>query len=470
MRKIITSLAAIIVVVFGMYACDIPGMNANNNDGAGPEITSQPRDTSVELGEIASFTITAKDAISYKWVHNNTDTVYSGAPILAFLNGVEASDTGAYKCIVGNVSGATTVSNTVHLHVGSSSTGTNPPVITSQPHDITVSAGGTATFTVTASGAVPLSYQWMKGSSNLTGKTSASLVLANVSSADTGNYKCKVTNSLGSVTSTTAHLGLGGGNSSGLLEFDMSVLNSLNPTSGTMITREIEYYCDTTGATLADTTIDTSFYAVTGGKLYTWDDPKACYADQMSGTSTTVIGTWTAIEGMQVQIPAAYKPAGCTGLQDSSYDDFGGLFENATVIYTVSATKVHAKISGDVCFAELFSDSFVDTGNGITASNLSCASVDLTNSSNHTTATITSTFSNNTLGLQFKSGSSTCTISEPIPVPGVLPNCSQAQDTTFFTCLDNSPFFQTALAKKSAGSRALQQRFHKSFSMKRKGF
>jgi uncharacterized repeat protein (TIGR03803 family) len=83
-----------------------------------------------------------------------------------------------------------------------------PPQITVQPSNQTVLPGALATFTVgTASNAL-LFYQWQENGTNLTdggnisGSTTSTLALGNVSSADAGTYKVVVSNSLGTNTST----------------------------------------------------------------------------------------------------------------------------------------------------------------------------------------------------------------------------------------------------------------------------
>src|SRR5579872_5569491 len=60
------------------------------------------------------------------------------------------------------------------------------PSITLQPTNQSVSAGQTATFTVTATGTAPLSYQWQKNSVNISGAMSASYVTPVTVSADNG--------------------------------------------------------------------------------------------------------------------------------------------------------------------------------------------------------------------------------------------------------------------------------------------
>ena len=90
----------------------------------------------------------------------------------------------------------------------------SPPVITTQPTDQAVLEGATGTFTVTATGGLPLSYQWQDNGTNLTdggkiaGSTTTNLVIGNVSAADVGAYTVIVTNIAGAVTSSNALLSL----------------------------------------------------------------------------------------------------------------------------------------------------------------------------------------------------------------------------------------------------------------------
>lgn len=80
------------------------------------------------------------------------------------------------------------------------------PAITAQPAAQSVTAGGTATFTVTATGA-DLAYQWRRDGKDIAGATSATYTLANVQSADSGaSFTVVVKNGGGSVTSAAAVL------------------------------------------------------------------------------------------------------------------------------------------------------------------------------------------------------------------------------------------------------------------------
>ena len=81
-----------------------------------------------------------------------------------------------------------------------------PPSITLPPTAVTATLGTNASFSVTASGTGPLSYQWRKNGTPLPGKTSNPLSLDAVTYADEGTYTVAVTNQGGTVVSAGAAL------------------------------------------------------------------------------------------------------------------------------------------------------------------------------------------------------------------------------------------------------------------------
>ncbi|MBM4239555.1 MAG: hypothetical protein FJ154_08500, partial [Gammaproteobacteria bacterium] len=91
---------------------------------------------------------------------------------------------------------------------------TSPPIITTQPSSVSVTTGATASFTVTASGTTPLSYQWQlsTGSSATWASAagaanSSSYTTASTTSTFNGyRYRVQVSNSAGSITSDAATL------------------------------------------------------------------------------------------------------------------------------------------------------------------------------------------------------------------------------------------------------------------------
>ncbi len=85
------------------------------------------------------------------------------------------------------------------------------PSITAQPANQTVTAGQTATFSVTVAGTTPFNYQWQKGTTAISGATSASYTTAPTTTAESGSqFSVVVTNPIGNATSNAATLTVNG--------------------------------------------------------------------------------------------------------------------------------------------------------------------------------------------------------------------------------------------------------------------
>ena len=83
-----------------------------------------------------------------------------------------------------------------------------PPSIKQQPCSQTQPIGGSATFTVLATGIPAPTFQWRKNEAPISGKTASTLTLTGLSAADVAEYDVIVTNSQGSVPSAKATLTL----------------------------------------------------------------------------------------------------------------------------------------------------------------------------------------------------------------------------------------------------------------------
>lgn len=83
---------------------------------------------------------------------------------------------------------------------------TLPPVITSSPVSQSVGLGSNATFTVTAAGSQPLSYQWTFNGTNIVYATNNSLVLSNIQLTAAGDYSVTVINPYGTTNSIPLQL------------------------------------------------------------------------------------------------------------------------------------------------------------------------------------------------------------------------------------------------------------------------
>lgn len=82
------------------------------------------------------------------------------------------------------------------------------PTVTSQPTSTVVCAGSgnSTTFSVSVSSSGTTTYQWKKNGNNITGATSSSYTISNITSSDAGEYKVEITNSSGSILSDPAYL------------------------------------------------------------------------------------------------------------------------------------------------------------------------------------------------------------------------------------------------------------------------
>ncbi|MGD0057892.1 MAG: glycosyl hydrolase family 28 protein [Verrucomicrobiia bacterium] len=169
-----------------------------------PFITTDLQNQTVIPGQSATFTVVANGSqpLSYQW-YENTNTLLSGATGSSFtLTNVQPADAGSYSVVVSNPVGAVTSSNAV-LTVN-----TNPvaPLFLTQPASVSVMAGGNASFSATAIGTTPITYQWNQNGAPISGATSSNLNLSNVQFTNAGTYTLVASNSIGSTTSSNAIL------------------------------------------------------------------------------------------------------------------------------------------------------------------------------------------------------------------------------------------------------------------------
>lgn len=168
-----------------------------------PAVTTQPLNQTVPAGTNASFTVVATGAapLSYQWFFNTNTPLPGGAASTLNLTNVQSTNAGAYFVVVTNANGSITSS------VATLTVTNMAPVITAQPQNQSTSVGGSATFTVAATGTAPLGYQWFFNTNTaISGATSNILTITGAQPTDAGAYSVIVTNSVGSVTSKVATL------------------------------------------------------------------------------------------------------------------------------------------------------------------------------------------------------------------------------------------------------------------------
>jgi hypothetical protein len=175
------------------------------NQTVAPSLTVQPASTTVTVGQAATFSVMASGTapISYQWRKNTS--IISGAMAASYTTpATTMADSGAkFDVVVSNSAGNITSSQAT-LTVNAAPVA---PTITTQPANQTVSAGQMATFSVVAAGTAPLSYQWRKNTSNISGATAATYTTPATTSGDGGSkFDVVISNSVSSVTSSQVTL------------------------------------------------------------------------------------------------------------------------------------------------------------------------------------------------------------------------------------------------------------------------
>jgi hypothetical protein len=178
---------------------------ALSNTAVRPSITAQPSSRTVTAGQSASFSIatTGTAPLTYQWKRNGV--AITGANSSNYSTAVTTSaDNGAQFTAVVSNSAGTATSNVALLTVKAA---VMVPSISVQPVSQSLTAGQSATFSVVATGTGPLTYQWSRNGSPISGAISASYTTAVTRVSDNGAlFNVRVSNTAGGATSSTATL------------------------------------------------------------------------------------------------------------------------------------------------------------------------------------------------------------------------------------------------------------------------
>ncbi len=169
-----------------------------------PVIDGQPQSQAVSEGSPAAFSVNATGGpLYYQWQFNGVNL--PGATAASYdLSSAQPANAGIYAVIVTSPTGSAVSSNAL-LTVYA------PPTITNQPASQTCLQGATVAFSVGA-GPQPLAYQWEENgrplfnSANVSGATTATLTLSNVTTASSGGYSVLANNGYGFAASSNAVL------------------------------------------------------------------------------------------------------------------------------------------------------------------------------------------------------------------------------------------------------------------------
>jgi hypothetical protein len=179
--------------------------SGNISKAVAPSLAAQPANATVTAGQTANFSVSATGTapIAYQW-RKNTANIGGATGASYTTPATTSADSGSkFDVIVSNSAGSiTSAQATLTVNAG-----TVAPSITTQPANQTVTAGQTAMFSVVAAGTAPLSYQWRKNATNISGATAASYTTPATTTADNNSkFDVIVSNSGGSITSAQATL------------------------------------------------------------------------------------------------------------------------------------------------------------------------------------------------------------------------------------------------------------------------
>jgi hypothetical protein len=163
-------------------------------------IASQPMTQTVQAGQNVSFSVgvSGEGTFSYQWFRDGTLLPSETTDTLSLVN-VQPGQEGQFRVTVSD--GTDTLASeeaTLFLVLG--------PTITQQPVSLVITSGLSATFTIAATGAVPLEFQWKFNGVDIPGANSDFYSIPSIAISNDGDYTVMVTDEFGSVLSEVATL------------------------------------------------------------------------------------------------------------------------------------------------------------------------------------------------------------------------------------------------------------------------
>jgi uncharacterized delta-60 repeat protein len=161
----------------------------------------QPASRSVVAGSATALSgwASASGALTYQWLRNGTNLPGASHAYLIF-NSFQQGSADTYALVASSSQGSVTSQLAVLTLVPT------VPVILQQPVSKVVALGGSASFTVSAKGTEPMTYQWRLNGISLAGATSTALTVNNIQWTNTGTYDLVLSNAVGIVVSSGATL------------------------------------------------------------------------------------------------------------------------------------------------------------------------------------------------------------------------------------------------------------------------
>jgi hypothetical protein len=133
----------------------------------------------------------------------NTDLWEEGMQYAVFTNVLMTNPVGTVTLTASPSAGGYSMINGMQIVT---TAGAGPPAIVVEPQSESAPTGSSIAISVTATGGIPMSYQWQLDSIPIPGATNATLAFTNFGTTNAGDYLVTVSNSLGGVVSSNAVL------------------------------------------------------------------------------------------------------------------------------------------------------------------------------------------------------------------------------------------------------------------------
>ena len=169
--------------------------------GIAPVVITPPVGGTIVTGSPVTLSVQAYGSanLSYQWTRNNTNLAGETASTFT-IGSFSAAQNGDYAVKVTNPHGNVTSS------IATLTASNVPPNITADPVSADVAVGESITFSFTAEGSTPFTYQWSLGNTDIPLATGSTYTISSATRANAGTYKVKVTNAYGNDTSAQATL------------------------------------------------------------------------------------------------------------------------------------------------------------------------------------------------------------------------------------------------------------------------
>jgi hypothetical protein len=178
------------------------GTNSFRVAATAPDFVSAPASTTNYSGTKVTFSavVSGTQPFSYQWRRNGTAISGETNSSYSFICSYPADDGVPFSVTVTNTVGKITSPDAILTVL------TNLNILHDPYGPITRNTGSKAAFRVAANGALPITYQWFKGTTSIPGATNDTLWLNNVQAGDAADYHAHVTGPFGAADTANATL------------------------------------------------------------------------------------------------------------------------------------------------------------------------------------------------------------------------------------------------------------------------